>query len=706
MTAAPDSAAVHLRTCHLCEACCGLEVHVDAAGAVSAIRGDARDPLSRGHICPKATAIADIQTDPERLRAPVRRIGPPGSTAQWQEVSWDEALGDIAARFAAINRTYGQDAIATYVGNPIAHNYELLLHQGALLRMLGKRNRFSASTVDQMPHQLVNFWMYGHQSLFAVPDVDRTQLMLILGGNPLASNGSIWTVPDVKKRLEAVKARGGQVIVVDPRRTETAAIASRHLFIRPSRDAAFLIALLLALKAGGYVRPGRLAVLLEGWDAVWAALESFAIDDLAEACGISGATIRDLAGAFGAAAPAAVCYGRIGVSTQAYGTLCQWLIQLVNIATGALDSPGGTMFTTPAVDALPASNPGSWGRYHARVSGAPEVCGELPAGDMALEMLTPGEGQIRALYTCAGNPVLSTPNGRQLETALAGLELMVSVDTHITETTRFAHYILPPGGPMERSKFDLIFNGLAVRNTARFSPPTLPKAEGGLADWEIVQALAARLAAALGQDVRSAPPPEQMLDFALRAGPYKLSLDNLRAQPHGIDLGPLEPRLPERLFTADKRIHCAPAQLIGDLDRLRADLATRAERPLTLIGRRHVRSNNSWMHQYTRLIKGPDRCTLQMNPEDARARNLGSGARATLASRVGEIPVLIEVTDAVMAGVVSLPHGFGHHRPGTRQSVAAAHAGVSINDVTDDRLRDPLSGNAAVSGVAVDVRAA
>lgn len=693
------ASTVALRTCHLCEACCGIEVHLKD-GAVTAIKGDARDPLSRGHICPKATAIADIQTDAERLRVPMKRTGD-----AWQEVGWDEALDDIAQRFAAIRQQHGADAIASYVGNPTAHNYELMMHQGALLKLLGKRNRFSASTVDQMPHQLVNYWMLGHQSLFPVPDVDRTSYMMIIGGNPLASNGSMWTVPDVKKRLQAVMAAGGKVVVIDPRRSETADIASEHHFIRPSRDAAFLIGLLLALKAQGRVKPGRLEAMLEGWADIWPPLERFALERMAAACGIAADTIARLAREL-ADAPAAICYGRIGVSTQAYGTLCQWLVQLVNIATGNLDRPGGLMFASPAVDLLPTSNPGSWGRYTSRVSAAPEVCGELPAALMAEEMLTPGEGQVRALYTCAGNPVLSTPNGRRLEQALAGLELMVSVDTHITETTRFAHYILPPAGPLERTKYDLIFASLAVRNMARFTPATLPRTPGARADWEIVADLAVRLGRRLGQDMRAPIPPETMLDMALRMGPRGLSLDDLKARPHGIDLGAHVPRLPERLFTPDKRIHCAPPQLVADLDRFAADLEQAQTAPLILIGRRHLRSNNSWMHRYQRLVKGPWRCTLQIHPEDARARNLGSGSQAVLASRVGSITVQVEVTDAVMPGVVSLPHGWGHHRPGTRQSVATAHAGVSINDVTDERCFDPLSGNAAVSGVPVEVAAA
>lgn len=694
--------AIHHRTCHLCEACCGIEVHV-ADGAVTAIRPNPRDPLSRGHICPKATAIADIQADPDRLRAPMKRTG-----TGWQTLDWDTALDEVAARLADVMGRHGTDAVASYSGNPSAHNYAVTLHASGLLRHLSRRNRFSASTVDQMPHQLVSHWLYGHMAMFPIPDVDRTAFMLIVGGNPLASNGSMWTVPDVRQRLTDLKARGGRLVVVDPRRTETAKIASEHLFIRPGQDAAFLAGLLLALDDQGLAAPDRLAPMLEGWEAVWSALRQTSLATMANVCGIGVDDIRRLARDF-AAAPSAVCYGRMGVSVQQHGTLCQWLIHLVNIATGNLDRPGGVMFATPAVDLLPHTNPGGWNRWASRVSGHPEACGELPAACMAEEMLTPGDGQIRALVTIAGNPVLSTPNGRQLDRALAGLDFMVSIDSYLNETTRHAHYILPPAGPLERSKYDLLFYQLSVRNVARFSPPTLPRTPGALHDWEIITRLGERLARLLGREQKPALAPEAMLDASLKAGPYGLGLAQLAAQPDGIDLGPLQPRLPERLFTPDKRIRLAPAPLLAELDRFLA--TTREARPqgagrgLLLIGRRHVRSNNSWMHNYQRLVKGPDRCTLMIHPDDARQRNLGHGARARLASRVGAVDVTVEVTEDIMPGVVSLPHGWGHNRPGVRLGIATAHAGVSINDVTDETLIDPLSGNAAVTAVPVEVSA-
>lgn len=690
---------IHYRTCHLCEACCGLEMHVEA-GKVIAVKGDDKDPLSRGHICPKATAISDVQEDPDRLRTPMRRVG-----SEWQPVSWDEAFEDIAERFAALQTKYGRDAIASYLGNPNVHNYGNSLHLPNLLRHLNKRNRFSASTVDQMPHHLVNFWMFGHMSMFPIPDVDRTQFMLIIGGNPLASNGSLWTVPDVKARLKAMIARGGKLIVLDPRRTETAQIASKHYFIKPGQDAAFLMGLLISLKEKKRIAPGRLEAMAVGWDALWSSLEGIKIENLAQACGVDASIIERLAQEL-ADAPTAVCHGRIGVSTQAYGTLCQWLIQLINIVTGNMDRPGGVMFASPAADLLSSGGVGGWGRWHSRVSERPEVCGEIPAACLAEEILTPGEGQVRALFTCAGNPVLSTPNGRQLEQALAKLDFMVSIDIALNETTRHAHYILPPTGPLEKSHYDLSFYLLAVRNVARFSSPIRQKAANSFHDWEIMAELGARLAQKLGAEYKSLPAPEVQLDSLLKAGTYGLSLQTLKDSVHGLDLGPLMPCLPERLFTSDKKIQLAPEYLLADIKRFLADMNATPQASLLLIGRRHIRSNNSWMHNYQRLVKGADRCTLLMHPEDARQRNLNSGSRAKLASRVGEVEVMVEITADMMPGVVSLPHGWGHNRPGTRLTIAQAHAGTSINDVTDEKRIDPLSGNAAVTAVPVEVVAA
>ena len=701
------STSTHYRACNLCEAVCGLEIKT-ADGAVVSIKGDAEDPFSRGYLCPKAVALQDIQTDPDRLRGPVRRAGD-----TWEPISWDEAFELVTARLHEIRSRYGAEAVATYQGNPSVHNYGLMTHSGSFLKLLKTRNRFSATSCDQLPHQLVVYWMYGHQLLVPVPDIDHTQYFLMLGANPLASNGSLMTVPDVPNRLKALKKRGGKLVVIDPRRTETAAVADEHHFIRPGTDAALLIGILRTILDEGLAKPGRLAAMLDGFEQVSAAIRSFSVDKAASVTGIAADTIRRLAREL-AAAERAVCYGRMGVCTQEHGTVCQWLIQLINIATGNLDREGGSLVTRPALDlvAAPGSRPGSYGRWKSRVAGRPEALGELPVIALAEEIMTPGEGQVRALVTIAGNPVLSTPNGTKLDEALSQLELMVSIDMYINETTRHADVILPCTAPLEHDHYDMVFNLFAVRNTAKYSPAVFPRPEGALHDWEIMARLAEELAEKSGQAAVPTPAPEVLLDLGLQMGPYgtatprRLSLSALKAAPHGVDLGPLSPSFPERLAHADKRIHCAPEPLMAALAELEGNLfAEGRPNELRLIGRRHLRSNNSWMHNYPRLVKGKSRHQLFMHAEDADRLGLADGQRVRVRSRTGSVEVELARTEDVMPGVVSLPHGFGHARAGVRLSVAQEHAGVSANDLTDEAFFDRVSGNAALNGVPVSVEA-
>jgi anaerobic selenocysteine-containing dehydrogenase len=679
---------IHHRTCHLCEANCGLLIQVEGRKVLS-IKGDPDNPLSRGHICPKATAIADLQDDPDRLRKPMKRTG-----EHWEEVSWDQAYAEIGEKVRAV-LAKDERSTALYVGNPNAHNYANILTSGDLKKALRTKTMFSASTLDQMPHQVSNLWLYGHSGLWAVPDIDRTETMIIMGGNPMASNGSTWTVPDFKNRAKALQKRGGQLIVIDPRRSETAKIADKHLFIRPVGDAWFLIALLLTIRMKGQKNRDY----IDGWETVWAVLAGFDAASCAARAGVDLSEIEHVADRM-LRGPAAL-YGRIGSATQSFGTLCSWLIALANIATGQLDRQGGLLFTLPAADTVAALGAGAMGRFHSRVSGHPEVLGEFPAACMAEEMETPGEGQIKALFLLAGNPVLSSPNGRRLDEALGRLDLMVSIDMYMNETARRAHYILPPAGPLEKDHYGLFLLPIAVRNIAKYSPPIFEKDAETLADWEIIRGLAA----AITGKAPDSPTPPEMLDGLLRAGPYQTSLEALAAAPSGLDFGELNAGLfPERLRTADKRINVARPEMLADLERLAA--TGQAQDGLVLIGRRHVRSNNSWLHNSARLVKGPDRCTMMMNPADARARNLGDGSLAEVSSRTGNIRIAVEVTDDVMPGVVSIPHGWGHGLPGVRMTVAGAHAGVSINDLTDESLIDPISGNAALSGVPVEVRPA
>jgi anaerobic selenocysteine-containing dehydrogenase len=683
---------VHARTCHICEANCGILVEVDGRRVVS-IKGDPDHVLSRGHICPKATALADLEADPDRLRTPVKRVG-----RDWQPIGWDQAYAEIAQRLAAL-----KGSPALYIGNPTAHNYGVSLQTKHLKKALGVRAIYSASTLDQIPHQLLQMWMYGHNALFPIPDIDRTRLMVVVGGNPMASNGSVWTVPDFRNRVKALQARGGRLVVVDPRRTETAAIADRHHFIRPGTDPAFFLALLNALDEAALVRPGRLAAMLDdGWGEAWDAIRSFDVAALAAHCGIAEADIRALA--VDLAAGPACLYGRMGVSVQGFGTLNHWLIQLVNIATGNLDREGGPMFSSPAIDLAGTSGAGSYGRFRSRIGNHPEVLSEFPVATLAEEITTPGDGQVRALVTVAGNPVLSAPGGVRLDAALATLDTMVAIDMYVTETSRHAHYILPPCGPLQKDHYPLVLGPIAVRNYACYSPPTLPMEAGAKADWEIVAELARAIAAARGETLPNIRSPRETLDAMLKASSYPgLSLALLEENPHGIDFGPHVPRLPERLNTPDKLIACAPPPCLAELDRFRAELHGAPADTLRLIGRRHVRNNNSWLHNSPRLIKGPERCTLMIHPADAAARFVEDGQEVAVRSRVGEVVLPAEVTDAVMPGVVSIPHGFGHGREGVRLSVASARPGVSLNDLTDPEALDPVSGNAVLNGTPVVV---
>ncbi len=698
---------VHYRACHLCEATCGLEIRY-IQNRIIKITGDKEDPLSRGHFCPKALTLKDIQDDPDRLRQPMQRKG-----TEWQPISWDEAFDLTVDRIADIRARFGNNAIGIYLGNPNVHNYGMMTHGGHFFGLLRTRNRYSATSVDQLPHQLIGYWMFGHQMLIPVPDIDRTNYFLMLGANPAASNGSMWTVPDVKKRIKSLQDRGGKMVVIDPRLTETAKLADEHLFIRPGTDAALLLGILSTLVREGMVHFKHLEPYIEGFEKVVNRIKQFSPEKAAQCTGVEAETIKRLAREL-AQAERAICYGRLGVSVQAFGTTCQWLIQLINIVTGNLDLPGGVLFTKPAVDDIGSSKPkaGHYGAWHSRIGNLPEFAGELPVVNLANEILTEGEGQIKVLFTGAANPVLTTPNGPHLEKALSNLDFMVSLDPYINETTRFADIILPPTSALEHDHYDIVFNTFSVRNTAMYHQALFPKPEGAYHDWEIYTELGKRFAAKLKIDHRPDLSPEQMIDFALQTGPYsaqaghaaELSMAKLKKNVRRLDLGPLEPSIPDRLLTQNKRINCAPPELLADLDRVEADLINKkATDDLLLIGRRHLFCANSWLHNFHRLVKGKNRCLLFMHPEDMDARNILDGQQVTVSSDVGEVTVAVQGTDQVMRGVVSLPHGWGHKREGTQLHIAREHPGVSLNDLVDEKKFDPICGNAVLNGVPVSV---
>ncbi len=698
---------------------CGLVIEHDGE-RVLGIEGDPDDPLSRGHLCAKAFALRDIAVDPDRLRRPLRRR----ADGSYAEIGWDEALDEAAARLGDIQARHGRDAVAVYQGNPSVHNLGTMLFAPQLVRALRTRNRFSATSVDQLPHHFAAYLLFGHQLLLPVPDVDRTDHLLILGANPLVSNGSLMTAPGMRTRLRALRARGGRVVVVDPRRSETAEAADVHHFIRPGGDALLLAALCQQVLAAPGPRLRHLAATVDGLDTLSQALRTYTPDAVASATGLDADVIAGMARDF-AAAERAVCYARLGVCTAPHGGLALWLVAVLNLLTGNLDRVGGAMFTSPAVDVVARSSRGGYARWHSRVRRAPEFGGELPVSVLAEEILTPGSGQVRALITSAGNPVLSTPAGHRLGQALEQLEFMVSIDIYRNETTRHAHLILPPRTGLEVPHYDLIFHALAVRNTARFADRLLAGDPGGRDDWQIYAGLLQRLDAGGGGPwarllalANRTLSPTRQLDLALRAGPYGslggralrrdgLSVAALRRQVHGVDLGPLRAdQLPARLATAGRRIDLAAAPILADLVALDAELSAAGTQEsgrevLHLIGRRGLADCNSWLHNAKTLAKGRDRCVLLLHPEDAALRGVCDGEVVRLRSAVGAVQVPVRLSSEVMPGVVSLPHGFGHGHDGTSLSVANLRPGASINDLTDPSALDSLTGNAVFSGVQV-----
>jgi anaerobic selenocysteine-containing dehydrogenase len=702
-------------TCPLCEATCGLEVTLEG-DRVARVRGDAEDVFSRGFICPKGGSLGALHHDPDRLRTPMlKRDG------EWSEATWDEAFAEIERRLPPLVEAHGRDAVAVYVGNPSAHNLSAQLYGRVFNKALGTKNVFTASTVDQMPKHVSAGLMFGGPLTIPVPDLDRTMHLLVLGANPLASNGSLMTAPDARGRLRAIRERGGKVVVVDPRRSRTAEHADEHHPIRPGTDALLLFALVQVLFEEGLVSPVE---HLSGLEAVEELAVPFTPEAVAGPTGIPAEEIRRMARELAAAERACV-YGRIGTTAQAFGTLASWLVDVLNAITGNLDREGGAMFPLAAAG---QSNAGSasrrgfeLGRWTSRVRGLPEALGELPVATLADEIETPGEGQVRALITMAGNPCVSTPNAGRLSEALEGLDFMVSLDVYLNETTRHADVILPGPTPLEREHYDLALYQLAVRNVANWTPAAL---ESDLPqEWETILRLtgvvtgqgpdadvdalddfvAAEVARRAGVEVpEGRRGPARLLDALLRAGPYDVTLADLEAAPHGIDFGPLQPRMPEILRTPSGLVELAPEPIVADIARLLAELDRPAD-GFVLIGRRQLRSNNSWMHNLEPLVKGKPRCTAHVHPDDAERLGLADGALARVRSRAGEIEVPVEVTDAVMPGVVSIPHGWGHDVEGVRLGVASAHAGVNSNVLADELLVDAVSGTAVLNGIPVEL---
>lgn len=693
----------HYRTCNICEAMCGLEIkHQD--GNILSIKGDKEDPFSQGHICPKAVALQDFYHDRDRLKTPLKR-----TNNGWQALSWEQAYDEIATRFRGLQAEHGQDSVGVYLGNPNAHNFGNAIMLPRFFKALGTNNRYSSASADQLPHHVASNYMLGAGMLIPIPDIDYTDFMLIIGANPIVSNGSLMTAPGVGKRLKAIQDRGGNVVVVDPRRTETAKKADQHLFIRPETDALLMLALAHTLVEEQRVDLGHLEPIIAGLDQLAEAVKPYSPEAVADACGIDATTIRNLARDL-AAAKSAVCYSRMGASTQSFGGLCQWLNNVLNLLTGNFDRRGGAMFPQPAFDLVrdKKGKPSSYGRFESRVRKLPYFNNEFPVATLADEILTPGEGQIRGMITIAGNPVLSSPGGARLEQAFDSLGFMVSVDIYLNETTRHADIILPATTGLEVPHFDVFFNSFAVRNTAKFSEPMFEKTPDQKHDWEILRDLALHLTGREDDGVT----PEMMLDGGLKQGAYGeqgMSLAKLKANPHGVDLGPLQPCLQQRLQTEDGLIHIAPQLYLDDLKRLDAsgllDQARNPDYPFAMISRRLPRSHNTWTQNSHRLVKGKNPCTVQMSVADADRLGLKDGQLAQVASPTGSIQLPVEINDDMFEGVVSIPQGWGHNRSDTGMTVAEAQPGVSINDVTDAQRIDALTGNAAFNGTQVAISA-
>jgi len=737
---------------------CGIAIKVDDQ-TITSIKGDPNDPLSKGHICPKALALKDIQEDPERLKVPQLK-----TKDGWKEISWGRALDIVANKLKDTQKEHGRHAVGAYLGNPNTHHHGNILFGPPLLHALHTHNKFSATSNDQLPHMQVNLAMFGHQLLFPVPDIDHMDLFILVGSNPAASNGSLMSAPDYQTRLKNISKRGGEVILIDPRKTETSRVSDQHLFIKPGTDAFLMLGILHTLFDENLIEQGRLHSKLDDIAQIQLLCSDYSASKVSPITGIKTLKIKELARKL-AKTPRACLFSRMGTSTQEFGGIATWLAYTINIITNHLDERGGLMFTKPAADIVElgalTGQKGHVNRYQSKL-GLPEFGGELPASTMADQILLEDDKQVKAMIVLAGNPVLSSPNGQRLDKAFESLDFMVSIDFYLNETSRHADIILPPTAPLEQSHYDLAFNMLGVRNVAKYSPALFDAGKHARHDWQILlelkrrlnsHDLPSRLKEEATYQVLKRLGPDGLLDIILRTGPYGtqipgtskvgnflidalqgfvearhplrklldlspygspnrglskgLCVSSLLNYPHGIDLGSLQSCLPERLYTPKKRIKLAPATFLKDMSRLRkrAEILNTEQDTdeLLLIGRRHVRSNNSWLHNSHRLVKGKNRCTMMIHPEDAQRANLANGDFASVTSRVGKVEIETEITEDIMQGVISIPHGWGHHRENTQTSTASKRPGVSVNDLTDEQFVDSLTGTSVLNGVPVSV---
>ncbi|WP_439032242.1 molybdopterin-dependent oxidoreductase [Gordonia terrae] len=739
MTASTESrTTVGHRICPLCESTCGLLVELSGR-TITRVAPNPDDVLSAGHSCAKGLGLGRVEGDPDRVRTPLLRT--PGGG--FRAVGWEEAFAEIERRLTEFVLD-DPGTCAVYHGNPAAHHLDATFYLGELIAALGTRHVYSPASVDTWPKNLAHMALYGTGLGMSLPDIDRTDHLLILGSNPMVSNGSTVTAPGMHARLAALRERGGTLVVVDPVRTRTAEVADVHVPIRPGTDALFLLAVLSVIAEEGLSRPERIPDVVDGVEEALELAREFTPDSVADACGVDAEMIRLVARGF-AGAPAAVAHSRIGTCMQEFGTLANWLVEVLTIVTGNLDRPGGAMFSLPAAggqNTWPVTRPPTlmFDRWRSRVRGLPEAMGELPAVCFAEEILTPGPGRTRALITLAGNPARSLPNSGAIEEALDALDFMVSVDCYLNETTRHADVILPPPPLLTRGHHDVTLSHFQIRNVARYTPPLLELGDDELAEWQIllrlagiargtperrveelddeVAAVAVRRAARLAgcdtdraaRAVAGRSGPQRLLDLRLRSGPYGdrfdggegLTLAVLESRPDGVDHGPLRPRIPEVLRTPNGRIDLCPELITSDLDRLRA------RRPdpdggLLLINRRQRRGMNSWLHN---ALPQPDsgQCALLMSPPDAARLGLVDGDRVAVTSATTTVAAELRIDDALRPGVVSMPHGWGHDGPHLQTPRAEAMPGTNYNALVADTTHlDVPTSSPVFNGVPVSV---
>jgi anaerobic selenocysteine-containing dehydrogenase len=708
--------------CRICEVYCGVIATVED-GRVTRLRPDKDHVLSRGYACPKGVTFHQVTHDPDRVLHPMKRDG-----TSWQRISWEQAVAEIGTRLKRIRAEHGPDAIALYTGNPAGYSYSHRIFSSNFIDAVGSRNSFGAGSQDNLGDFLASKFLYGASFLQPVPDLAGTRFALVVGTNPVVSQGTLMHVVDAKRRLTEIRERGGRVVVLDPRRTETARLASEHVFIRPESDAFLFLAMIRTILDEGLAADAVLARHVEDLSWLRAAVERHTPELAAARTGIDAGTIRRLAREL-AVTDGACAFGRVVCGR--YGTLAAWALEVLNLVAGNLDRPGGMVFSDALVDMVgivERLGRDQYGRHRSRIGDYPELLGELPSGILADEITTPGPGQIRALVVTAGNPVLSIPNGQALAAAMEQLELSVALDFYLSETAARCDYVLPTTTYLEREDFPIFHAQLQTEPYAQWTEPVIPPQGEAKQEWEIFSLLSesmgvpflnSRLATALRRLLRLVGrdfSPRWIMDAMIRLGPRGdrflpwstgFNLTKLAAAPHGVRLGEVATGvLARKLRTPDRRIHLRRPEIEGELGRLARETAQpeSPDFPLRLIGRRDPRSNNSWLHNVPKLMQG-DRCRrLRVNPDDAARLGLHDGGRAVIRSRVAALDVEVRVTDEVMPGVVCLPHGWGHDSP--RNRVATRDPGPNCNALVDERDIEPLAGMSRLNGMPVRVERA